>query len=152
MLQPADSAAGRHHVPSHTMGRSPTCRPYWTHSRSRSCHISSAVIVSGLRPGNTRQLIERHGISLHAETVIHSDQGCHYTSLSIIVQDKGLRQTMSHKGNCWHNAPRESFVGHMKDKIAACSCYGDVKEFVDGYMDYHNNQRFQVTPGQTLEK
>lgn len=26
------------------------------------------------------QLIEKHGISLHAGTVIHSDQGCRYTS------------------------------------------------------------------------
>ena len=95
------------------------------------------------------QLIERHGISLHAETVIHSDQGCHYTSHKFIniVQDKGLRQSMSRKGNCWDNAPQESFFGHMKDhikdKVAACSCYGDVKAVVDDYMDYYNNQRYQ---------
>lgn len=31
------------------------------------------------------QLIERHGISLHAETVIHSDQGCHYTATSLLI-------------------------------------------------------------------
>lgn len=95
------------------------------------------------------RLIERHGISLHAETVIHSDQGCHYTSRKFIniVQDKGLRQSMSRKGNCWDNAPQESFFGHMKDhikdKIAACSCYGDVTVVVDDYMDYYNNQRYQ---------
>ena len=95
------------------------------------------------------QLIERHGISLHAETVIHSDQGCHYTSHKFIniVQDKGLRQSMSRKGNCWDNAPQESFFGHMKDhikdRIAACPCYGDVKAVVDDYMDYYNNQRYQ---------
>lgn len=95
------------------------------------------------------QLIERHGISLHAGTVIHSDQGCHYTSHRFIniVQDKELRQSMSRKGNCWDNAPQESFFGHMKDhikdKIAACSCYGDVKAVVDDYMDYYNNQRYQ---------
>ena len=94
-------------------------------------------------------LIKRHGISLHAETAIHSDQGCHYTSHKFIniVQDKGLRQSMSRKGNCWDNAPQESFFGHMKDHIkdrtAACPCYGDVKAVVDGYMDYYNNQRYQ---------
>ena len=94
-------------------------------------------------------LIKRHGISLHAETVIHSDQGCHYTSHKFIniVQDKGLRQSMSRKGNCWDNAPQESFFGHMKDhikdRIAACPCYGDVKAVVDDYMDYYNNQRYQ---------
>ena len=94
-------------------------------------------------------LIKRHGISLHAETVIHSDQGCHYTSHKFIniVQDKRLRQSMSRKGNCWDNAPQESFFGHMKDhikdRIAACPCYGDVKAVVDDYMDYYNNQRYQ---------
>lgn len=95
------------------------------------------------------QLVEKHGVSLHAETIIHSDQGCHYTSRKFIsiVNDKGLRQSMSRKGNCWDNAPQESFFGHMKDhvkdKIAACSGYGDVKEAVDDYMDYYNNQRYQ---------
>lgn len=90
-------------------------------------------------------LIKRHGISLHAETVIHSDQGCHYTSHKFIniVQDKGLRQSMSRKGNCWDNAPQEIFFGHIKDRIAACPCYGDVRAVVDDYMDYYNNQRYQ---------
>ena len=30
------------------------------------------------------QLIEKHGFSLTAETLIHSDQGSHYTSLSFV--------------------------------------------------------------------
>ena len=48
------------------------------------------------------QLIEKHGIKLTAETIIHSDQGCHYTSCSFIqlLKDKNLRQSMSRKGNC----------------------------------------------------
>lgn len=56
-------------------------------------------------------LIEKHGISLSAETLMHSDQGCHYTSYSFIqiLKDKNLRQSMSRKGNCWDNAPQESF-------------------------------------------
>ena len=58
------------------------------------------------------QMIEKHGISLTTETIIHSDQGCHYTSCSFIqlVKDKGLRQSMSRRGNCWDNAPQESFL------------------------------------------
>ncbi len=36
------------------------------------------------------QLIDRHGISVTAETLVHSDQGCHYTSCSFIniLKDK----------------------------------------------------------------
>ena len=95
------------------------------------------------------QLIENHGISLHAETIVHSDQGCHYTSHSFIniLYDKKLRQSMSRRGNCWDNAPQESFFGHMKDhikdKLASATDYSEVTAIVDDYMDYYNNERYQ---------
>lgn len=95
------------------------------------------------------QLIQNHGISLHTETIIHSDQGCHYTSHKFIdiVYDKKLRQSMSRLGNCWDNAPQESFFGHMKDyikeKLKAAKEYSEVKAIVDDYMDYYNNERYQ---------
>ena len=94
-------------------------------------------------------LIENHGISLHAETIVHSDQGCHYTSHSFIniLYDKKLRQSMSRRGNCWDNAPQESFFGHMKDhikdKLATAAEYAEIKAIVDDYMDYYNNERYQ---------
>lgn len=39
-------------------------------------------------------LIEKLGISLSAETMVHRDQGCHYASYSFIqiFKDKNLRQ------------------------------------------------------------
>lgn len=93
------------------------------------------------------QLIERHGISLSAQTLIHSDQGCHYTSYSFIqiVKDAELRQSMSRRGNCWDNAPQESFFGHMKDEIdlSGCTQFHQVKEIIDDWMDYYNNDRYQ---------
>ena len=94
-------------------------------------------------------LVERHGISLSAETMIHSDQGCHYTSYRFIqiVKDSGLRQSMSRRGNCWDNAPQESFFGHMKDELAdeqpAWSCFKDVSDSIDRWMDYYNTERYQ---------
>ncbi|WP_310605270.1 IS3 family transposase [Anaerosporobacter sp.] len=94
-----------------------------------------------------RQLIDYHGISLQAETMIHSDQGCHYTSYKFIriVKDASLRQSMSRKGNCWDNAPQESFFGHMKDEIdfGQCKQFSEVKELVDDWIDYYNNERYQ---------
>jgi len=95
------------------------------------------------------QMIEKHGVALSAETIIHSDQGCHYTSCSFIqlVKDKGLRQSMSRRGNCWDNAPQESFFGRMKDhikkKLEGCRVYDDVKQVIDDWMDYYNNDRHQ---------
>ena len=93
------------------------------------------------------QLIDKHGISLTTKTLVHSDQGCHYTSYSFIqiLKDKELRQSMSRKGNCWDNAPQESFFGHMKDEIdlSKCEVFTDVKTVVDNWMDYYNNERYQ---------
>ena len=95
------------------------------------------------------QLVEKHGVDLSSETLINSDQGCHYTSYRFIqiVKDAELRQSMSHKGNCWDNAPQESFYGHMKDdimdKIAACTCFDEVKAVVDDYAVYYNQERYQ---------
>ena len=94
-------------------------------------------------------LIRDHWVSLHVETIVHSDQGCHYTSHKFIdiLYNKKLRQSMSRRGNCWDNAPQESFFGHMKDhlkeKLAACSTFDAVKTIVDDYMDYYNNRRYQ---------
>lgn len=96
---------------------------------------------------SVEQLIENHGISLNAETLIHSDQGCHYTSYRFIqiVTDAELRQSMSRRGNCWDNAPQESFFGHMKDEINLSDCkrFQQVKDIIDDWMDYYNNDRYQ---------
>lgn len=92
-------------------------------------------------------LVEKHGISLSSETLVHSDQGCHYTSYSFIqiLKDKQLRQSMSRKGNCWDNAPQESFFGHMKDEIdfSKCKTFNDVKNIIDDWVEYYNNDRYQ---------
>lgn len=93
------------------------------------------------------QLIDNHGISLTTETLVHSDQGCHYTSYSFIqmLKDKKLRQSMSRKGNCWDNAPQESFFGHMKDEIdiRKCKTFDEVKAIIDGWIYYYNYERYQ---------
>ena len=94
-------------------------------------------------------MVETHGVVLSTETIIHSDQGCHYTSCSFIqlVKDKGLRQSMSRRGNCWDNAPQESFFGRMKDhillRIKDCSDFIELKMIIDDWMDYYNNERYQ---------
>ena len=94
-------------------------------------------------------MVEKHGISLSTETIIHSDQGCHYTSCSFIqlVKDKGLRQSMSRRGNCWDNAPQESFFGRMNDhiehRLKDCTEFLAVKAVIDDWMDYYNNERYQ---------
>ena len=93
-------------------------------------------------------LIRDHGISLHKETLIHSDQGSHYTSATFIqiIEDCDLRRSMSRRGNCWDNSPQESFFGHMKDhildRVKECTEFQQIKDIVDDYIDYYNNEAY----------
>ena len=95
------------------------------------------------------RLVQEHGSTLDNETVVHSDQGCHYTSYAFIqkLKDADFVQSMSRRGNCWDNAPQESFFGHMKDEIAdlitRCDTFEVVLARVDDWMDYYNNDRGQ---------
>ena len=93
------------------------------------------------------ELIGEHGISLTAKTLIHSDQGAHYTSVRFIrlVEDSELRRSMSRKANCWDNAPQESFFGHMKDEvdISECLTFDEIHRVISDWVDYYNNDRYQ---------
>ena len=48
--------------------------------------------------------------------MFHSDQGCHYTSVSFRQQlwRYQIKQSMSRRGNCWDNAPMERFFRSLK--------------------------------------
>ncbi len=54
------------------------------------------------------QLVSEYGSTLDNTTIVHSDQGCHYTSYAFIqkLKDADFIQSMSRKGNCWDNAPQ----------------------------------------------
>jgi transposase InsO family protein len=92
-------------------------------------------------------LVELHGASLCTKTLIHSDQGSHYTSNAFmdILSDSELRQSMSRRANCWDNAPQESFFGHMKDEIDVSECltHKHICAIVNDWIDYYNNDRYQ---------
>jgi len=95
------------------------------------------------------QLILKHGITFETDMLIHSDQGCHYTSIKFreLLKDHGIRQSMSRRGNCWDNAPQESFFGHMKDELSEKAQtwkeFSDVCASIDDWMEYYNNERYQ---------
>ena len=47
---------------------------------------------------------------------------------------------MSRRGNCWDNAPQESFFGHMKDEIdfQSCNTLEELIDMIDDYINYYN--------------
>lgn len=95
------------------------------------------------------RLVAEHGCTLDNTTIIHSDQGVHYTSYAFIakLRDVDFVQSMSRRGNCWDNSPQESFFGHMKDEIgdavSECNMPSDVQALIDDWIDYYNNDRGQ---------
>ena len=108
------------------------------------------------------RLVAEHGCQLDNEVIVHSDQGCHYTSRAFIqkLKEDDFVQSMSRRGNCWDNSPQESFFGHMKDeigiKLAACKTYDEVNALIDDWMDYYNTDRGQwnlrkLTPKEYFE-
>lgn len=97
-----------------------------------------------------QKMTEKHSQSIDSAALIHSDQGCHYTSIPFrqLIKNHGLRQSMSRRGNCWDNAPQESFFGHMKtelkEKRRYWHTYDDVKNDIDDWIDYYNKDRYQL--------
>ncbi|WP_411954331.1 IS3 family transposase [Alkalibacillus sp. S2W] len=95
------------------------------------------------------KLVKREEFVAHSDCLIHSDQGMHYTHSEFqkTVRGLGVDQSMSRRGNCWDNAPMESFFGHMKVGIdfKACSSVFDVKQAIEDYMTYYNHGRYQWT-------
>jgi putative transposase len=93
----------------------------------------------------------------HVQAILHSDQGVHYTNplFQKRVKKLGITQSMSRKGNCWDNAPMESFFGHFKDELdyKECKSLKELKLVIDAYMKDYNHQRYQwglnkMTPAQ----
>lgn len=95
---------------------------------------------------NTLKKLRKH-THLTKDAFIHSDQGFHYTNpkFQALVKKMKLGQSMSRRGNCWDNAPQESFFGHFKDEtyIKECETLEDVKREVKSYMTYYNHYRGQ---------
>ena len=50
--------------------------------------------------------------------ILHSDRGSRYCSLDYqaLAKEHGFIRSMSRKGNCWDNAPMESFWGKLKQE------------------------------------
>lgn len=119
-------------------------------------HVSDRITID--LATDTLKKLKRNKHFIKAEgALIHSDQGVHYThpTFQKKVKKLGLKQSMSRRGNCWDNAPQESFFGHLKDEIflKTCTSLEDVRREIRRYMTYYNHYRYQwnlnrMTPAQ----
>lgn len=82
--------------------------------------------------------------------VVHSDQGWQYQHPTYcrLLEEKGLSQSMSRKGNCLDNAAMESFFGTLKSEFYYLNEFDSVEQLRQGikqYIDYYNHHRIRLT-------
>jgi putative transposase len=80
--------------------------------------------------------------------ILHSDQGWQYQMklYQRMLKAKGIRQSMSRKGNCLDNAVIENFFGILKTELLYLQEFTSMamfkKELIE-YLDYYNNYRIK---------
>ncbi len=81
--------------------------------------------------------------------IVHSDRGSQYCSNAYrqIIEKHDFVGSMSRKGNCYDNAPIESFWGILKNELIYHKTYATRKEAIDDIMKYieldYNQTRIQ---------
>lgn len=113
-------------------------------------HSISASPSPGLVVSTFKQALK--GRLIGTDLIVHSDQGVQYTSRSFVgyLEEAGITQSMSRKGNCLDNAPMESFFGHMKDDLGRPRQFETLEELtetIQEYIYYYNYQRRQERLG-----
>ena len=76
--------------------------------------------------------------SKYNNLIIHTDQGFQYQNkrYQTWLNDHGITQSMSRKGNCYDNAVAENFFSHLKAKFYYVNTFKTVEEFINGLKDY----------------
>ncbi len=71
-------------------------------------------------------------------SIFHSDRGSQYASNDFqdLLSMYGMRQSMSRRGQCWDNAPMESFFGSLKDECDDAIDFFDLEDARSGLFDY----------------
>ena len=81
--------------------------------------------------------------------LLHSDQGWQYQHKKYqrMLKEKGIRQSMSNKGNCLDNAVMENFFGLLKSELLYLQEFESMDHFkreLIAYLDYYNNRRIKA--------
>jgi putative transposase len=81
--------------------------------------------------------------------ILHSDQGWQYQmkQYQYLLKQKGIKQSMSRKGNCLDNAVIENFFGILKSELFYLKKYSSItqlKQEIIEYIIYYNNERIKL--------
>ena len=112
-----------------------------------ACNLSTSPNLAQVKMMLEQAFTEKY----YENTILHSDQGWQYQHdfYHHFLEDKGIQQSMSRKGNSPDNGMMESFFGILKSEMF----YGYEKTFksiehleqaIVDYINYYNNKRIKV--------
>lgn len=102
-------------------------------------------VTADLTLGAFKKAVKRRNPS--PGLIFHSDQGVQYAAgrFRAALERWDMRQSMARKGNCWDNAPAESWFATLKRECVPRRGYEtrkqaklDIFKFIEGY--YNNNR------------
>ncbi|MHA6253081.1 IS3 family transposase [Oceanobacillus sp. CAU 1775] len=108
---------------------------------------------------NTVKKLKEKGLGKGA--ILHSDQGAQFTNRDYfqLLGQSNITPSMSRRGNCWDNAPIESFFSIIKEEMPIMFSYKTFEETsqaIEEYITYYNKERvvtkLRMSPQQYLSK
>lgn len=109
--------------------------------KREAVRLTDALMMALHRRGRPREVLH------------HSDQGSQYTSeqFQMLLADAGIVCSMSKRGDCWDNAPMESFFSTLKTERLSRrihrsrdECRADVFDYIERF---YNARRQHSTLG-----
>jgi transposase InsO family protein len=131
----------------------------WLYCAAHKDLFNGEIVGYALGSRITRDLVERSLIQAVATKrparglIHHSDRGSQYCSphCQKLLAQFGMRPSMSRKGNCYDNAPMESFWGTIKNELIYHCRYRTreeaIKEITEYIEIFYNRQRRQKRLG-----
>ena len=113
---------------------------------STSSRVDSQLVIDAMQMSVNRR-------QPNAGLIVHSDRGSQYCSdrFQWLLAKHRFRSSMSRKGNCWDNAPMESFFRTLKVELIYWQDYQtrrqareSIGEFIEGF---YNRRRIHSTLG-----
>lgn len=110
-------------------------------------HLSTSPNLEQIKTMLTQAFPDDH----YNHTILHSDQGWQYQHQFYhdFLKQKGIRPSMSRKGNSPDNGMMESFFGILKSEMfygfeKTFKSLDELKRAIINYIDYYNNKRIKV--------
>lgn len=122
--------------------------------------FNAEIISYSISTRNDNQLVlsaieKIRSTSGDKKIILHSDQGCQFTSNAYkeLLDQKGIMISHSRVGDCYDNASAESFFSHFKEEfyifyhpITEEQLYRDIERFIHYYNQVRIHSRLKTSP------